>query len=301
MLTPEKVLGLRGTKDELEGYALALDLIQSVGGEEGGVKVDPYFFSLDTVIQSHLALAYKFKHFKGKKVFHVGCDFARGISEIKKDIPLELLPERFMAYFSFEEGTFFETVGGKKKNVNGGFIAILPAKETPILLEGDVKADTKVIWMSYDLNADNKNEGDLNLSVACLSMPATEKHLHKVLEEQHQYAGTEKIKNFEIFRCLLNLTLYVHTKDPDLLPLRTVEKLSHSERKKQHEVVGATNHCLLPVTLVSWNYKKPISYSKDETMVSGHFRWQRFGKNFLQVKLIFIEEHQRHFKKEKGA
>lgn len=39
-------------------------------------------------------------------------------------------------------------------------------------------------------------------------------------------------------------------------------------------------------------------YTKDQTTVSGHFRWQPCGVQYSQVKLIWIDEHLRQFKTE---
>lgn len=91
----------------------------------------------------------------------------------------------------------------------------------------------------------------------------------------------------------LRCIAYIRSADPDLRHLRPEIPKHASERKLK--AFKATNPNLFPVTWVSWDWKRPRVFGVDETSVTGHFRWQRCGKNNSQVKLIWIDEHVRHF------
>lgn len=300
VLTPELVLGLRGEKARLKLYETALKEITSIGGKQGGILATPEFLTLDPITQGHLALAFKFKNENKKQVYHVGHDFLTGISTIRKDFPFEFLPERFLAYFSFAENTFQESsVSGHRQNVRGGFVGILPWAETSISPSLVTDEKMKVLWISYDMEPVKELEEKAKeplLFTAMILMPLLEKNIHEVLEGQDTMPDAVQITDYTVFRTLLNLALYIHSSDPDLLPLKTTSNLSIRERKALHNKTGATNHCLIPVTLVSWNYKTPKTFHVDSTLVASHFRWQRYGENFSKVKLILIGEHERHFK-----
>jgi hypothetical protein len=94
-----------------------------------------------------------------------------------------------------------------------------------------------------------------------------------------------------IIEMALKSVLYIHSGEPDL------ERMAASRpgRGKRGGRVN-TNHSPFEVVNVGYRYNKTIFFSKDHTMVSGHFRWQPYGPEKKLVKLIWIEEHVRKFK-----
>mgnify|MGYP000533243118 CR=1 FL=1 len=50
------------------------------------------------------------------------------------------------------------------------------------------------------------------------------------------------------------------------------------------------------MTFVGYDWKKPRVFGVESTTVTGHFRWQPYGPGRTQVKLIWISQHERHFK-----
>lgn len=105
--------------------------------------------------------------------------------------------------------------------------------------------------------------------------------------------------NKELFSFVLKCYLYIHSGDPDLREYRAPKPPATRDAKKQriwfrhHE-----NKSLVDMTLVGFNFKKPVTYSVDSATVIGHFRWQPWGPAREKVKLIWIEAHTRHYKKE---
>lgn len=109
--------------------------------------------------------------------------------------------------------------------------------------------------------------------------------------------GNNYIWNVELFSFILKSYLYIHSGDPDLREYRAPKPPQTNKVKKvrlwyrHHE-----NQSLVDMVLVGFNFKKPTVYSVDKTSVIGHFRWQPYGTQRSQVKLIWIEAHERTFK-----
>jgi hypothetical protein len=283
ILTPEIILGTRGPEHLIYEYKNTLSIIRGVGGIKGMVQIEPHagdwYQSLHISKSSAYELAWKFKN-EGGRVYHVGKDFAKGISEIDKDIPVDLFPERFLAYFSFAENTF--VIDGMM--ARGGFIFVGPWNETS-LLEKPKNAE-RVIWLSFDFDTNDTPE---RLKYGSVLYPLSSS-IHRELKDN----TSQSVSGID--RALINLALYVSSTDPSLLPTKAQHQLSNSERKKFYNKYGVANLCTIPVILVSWNYSRPVTFNVESTTVSGHFRWQRHGPNNGLIKLIFIAEHERQYR-----
>jgi hypothetical protein len=109
--------------------------------------------------------------------------------------------------------------------------------------------------------------------------------------------GNSYIWNTDLFSFILKSYLYICSGDPDLREYRAPKPPETGKVKKlrlwfrHHE-----NQSLVDMVLVGFNFKKPTVYSVDRTSVVGHFRWQPCGPQRAQVKLIWIEAHERTFK-----
>lgn len=294
VILPEVIRGLRGDADAISTYKNVLNEISHIGPGLHFKSSRPLATQLatDEVVAGHFALAWKYKN-DGGKVFHIGKEFAEAMAQVKKDIPLDLLPDRFFAYFSFPEGTFAEIEGAP---VRGGFIFIGPPEQT--MVQGNTKAK-KVVWINYELpvpkESRNGREQDFLFHCVNFCMPLDD-GLIKATENVPIYKNATPVGT-DVQRAFMNLAVYIHSLSPDLMPTRAVQDHSNKQRKDFYTKHGVANHCTLPVIFVSWNYRKPTAYSVDSTTVNAHFRWQRCGPGFSQVKLILIDEHERHFKK----
>jgi len=295
ILLPEIIKGTRGPEDAIRFYEKMTGMIDEVGPHGLRVNDTRLAQSFDQVMQSNFALAWKYKN-QGARTYHIGRDFANAMVNVKKEIPLDLLPERFFAYFSFPENTFTDVEEGA---VAGGFIFIGDRSETIIRENAnlDYGPMKKVVWINYIIPAKHpaKENAPFTLDMKCagLVMPLDE-GIQKALEAP-QLPNVGEAPT-EVCRAFINLAIYINSLNPDVLPTKPIQDQSNSKRKEFYTKHGVANHCTVPVTFVSWNYKKPVTYSVDSTMVSSHFRWQRCGPGFSQVKLILIDEHERHFK-----
>jgi hypothetical protein len=91
----------------------------------------------------------------------------------------------------------------------------------------------------------------------------------------------------------LKVLLYIHTGDPDLQPeAKRYPCATNPEKYIRH----IENHCPFTVLNLGYGFHERHRHV-DSTMVTGHFRWQPYGQKLSKVKLIWIEAHERSYKK----
>jgi len=98
----------------------------------------------------------------------------------------------------------------------------------------------------------------------------------------------------EVFNYVVKCLLYIKSGEPDLKQENgyyTPTK-KHKKIRRQNE-----NFCRFDVTNVGYGFHGRV-WHVDSTQVTGHFRWQPYGPERQQIKLIWIEEHVRNFKDE---
>lgn len=289
ILTPELIQGSRGRDEDIRAYRDLLNQIHKVGP---GIQTSNPWLMQDEVLCSFFGLCWKWKHGPGQ-VYHVGRGFAEAMAGVEKDIPYDLLPERFFAYFSFPEGTF---VGIEDMPVRGGFIFIGPPSET----SARTVSYKKVVWINYetDVPPEQLKPDEMQWRTVNLLMPLDYGTKH-ALTDVPQIPGSQ-LTTEVVHRAFINLAVYIHSLNAEILPARPVQQQTNSQRKAFYAKHGVANLCTVPVTFVSWNYKTPVNYRVDSTTVQAHFRWQRCGPGFTQVKLILIDEHERHYRRSHG-
>lgn len=99
---------------------------------------------------------------------------------------------------------------------------------------------------------------------------------------------------FYLLKCLI----YIQSGDPDLRKYRPPKIESKNPKKIRSFYRKHHDNSLIPMILVGYDFKKPVVYQVGETSVTGHFRWQPYGEGRTKVKLIWIDEHLRHYKTE---
>ena len=103
------------------------------------------------------------------------------------------------------------------------------------------------------------------------------------------FTGTRLDPKF--IQLLTKTLLYINSGEPDLQDLKSVPCLTKKEKKiRQHW----RDHCPFDIVDVGYGYHGKL-FRVDETSVSGHFRWQPHGPDRSKVKLIWIDEHMRHY------
>ena len=312
ILHPEIVLKTRGNRHLVDAYKHLLVGMSHDG--HGFSSKHPQWGLIDPNMQEHLTLCYKFREEnalpKDQKpgIYYMPSDFSDALSKLDREIPVDLLPERWFGYIAFADGAVFD----EQEEVQGAYVFLGRAEETALSPEhyGD-----RVIWMVYvckDTIGEKRGPvgfmetsmgPQLNLlSISRFTSPLKQVKVSDLAKElptldfsvsgQHVQKHAERV---DVFRLLLNAALYINSVDADLVPAPMVGHLSNRQKKERAAAGGHVNECTVPVTLVSWNYRKPIQRQIDLTWVETHPRWQRVGPNLSQVKLIWVAAHERHY------
>jgi hypothetical protein len=324
LIHPELVLGTRGSEALTKSYRNMIEKID-FNPEVGCFSVrDTNWQYFDSNLKEHLMLTWKFKKeyrtTQKPGIYYVPAPFTEAISKLDRNIPVDLLPERFFAYFAFADGAMQD----EKDEVQGAYVFVGPANESCLAKEYHYSG--KVIWISYvckDMVEDRENpdyyptigvqEGKppllMNfLSISKLLVPVTDKKISKLIEDVPilDFQSTkhtddpeaDEIARNRVFRTLINLSLYVNSIDADLVKAPLTVDLSHKQKAKRRDAGKPINECTVPLTLVSWNYERPRQYSVGSAWIDTHQRWQRCGPEHKQVKLIWVAPHERHYKKQ---
>lgn len=308
VIHPEIVIDKRGDRDVRAAYKKFIEGIGYVEGE-GYYAKNPLWQALDPNLKEHFLFCWKFKQ-ERPPVYYVPKDFAEAISRVDRDIPVDLLPKRFFGYFAFAEGSVFD----ESEEIQGAYVYVGPPEETSIKL-GLLETASTCLWVSYCCKARGAQDpAHFFTGLPPLDIPAVGRLLIELKPEK----VAEMLKDLEVkdyllgqtlnldpksarnvvYRTLINLVLYVHSVDADLIKTPTHNHLSNRERSQRVQSGKPINECTVPLTLVSWNYQKPILYQVDSAVVNTHMRFQRCGPGLTQVKLIWVKEHVRHFQKD---
>jgi len=289
ILHPEVVLGLRGSKLTAALYRVQHEHVAWTA-ENGFVSpvLRPEHWTASQ--EEDIFITWKYKQ-ERPPIYHVPKPFLHAIAKIDKEIPVNLLPERFFAYFSFAENTVWDG----SEWAQGIYVFIGPENETPLRKELRV-GNRKVLWAVYYTAPP---AGATREHIACARLLAdldARKFTDIVAALPLDKGDPKDIPNPNVFLIGLNLAMYVNSVGCDLLEAPPVHRMKPAEKKDRQKRGELINQCLLPVTLVSWNYKQERVYSVDSTWIDTFPRWQRCGPENSQVKLIWVNPFPRKYK-----
>ena len=297
LLHPEIVLGLKPgqvvmpskmgsppvTEKQIYAYAHAGIAYDEVNGYTPGEAYMVQWQNSMTPSQwENFCITQKFK-IERPPVYHAGKEFCKALQKMEPVIPVDLLPQRFFAYFSFPDGTVLDNEGDQ---ILGIYVFVGEPKETPLLPEL-WSTSPKVFWAVY-----YTVKGDC----ARILMDLNERKTFKELAEHLPVDRGGTKTDVNIFALAMNLVLYVNSVDCDLHLAPPNKDMKPAEKKARQARGETINQCLLPVIYVSWNYQKPRLFHVDHAWVDTHLRWQRCGPNYSQVKLIWVKAHERTYK-----
>lgn len=279
-------MDLRGPEWIRSIYKMAHTAIQYV--PEKGYEIDynkiPENFLPPSALEE-MCITWKFIK-ERPPIYHVGKEFLQAIGKIDRDIPVDLLPEKFFAYFSFAGKSLWDGSDW----VQGMYVYIGPPEDSA-LRPAHWPTTKKVFWAVGITESDK--EGISKCSRILVDV--TEQKFADMISGLKTDEGSlEYDANF--FRVGINLVLYVNSVGCDLLEAPPVKRLKPADKKRRVFSGEPLNMCQLPVVLVSWNYQKPKQYHVGETWVDPFMRWQRCGKEFSQVRLTWVVGHERHYK-----
>lgn len=252
-------------------------------------------------------LSHLYKENRGK-AYYVNKEFAQALSSIDKGIPIQLIPTPFSFYLQLPERLY--TVN--EFNVEGMLVSIGSAEYLDI--EGpDIARDaicigiTSVIYnYSEHLPGECSPVAHLTINSPIKSgqtiadmLLQLENRIHTLTDLPIGGKSSDIYKqHLPLVLTALNTAVYIHSADPDIQKLAPLCEYSHKKRAQIKKGQPIPNELTVPVTLLNWNFHSKQVYSVDETIVSSHLRWQPCGPHRSQVKLILVEEHIRHYRKE---
>jgi hypothetical protein len=185
--------------------------------------------------------------------------------------------------------------------------SMLPKLEKPFLLEFPIITTPSSAKLAFNAVLISKEKGHLSFAFFTkessvfftfnLETSDIETTLDLILEQQD--ASKEELQKLqEAVKFALNALLYINSGDPDLR--------DHNPKAMPKDYKGGKNawsrynkqEFPYAATIVGFGYKKENLRHADESQVIGHFRWQPYGKERAQLKLIWIEPHIRTYQKD---
>jgi hypothetical protein len=288
--------------------SLKVQMQEHEGFEHPGIMVPTRLMKmLDGNTIHHFWLAKQFRDLNGK-VYYVPKNFAAALAEIDRPLPVEYFPYLFCGWIQFGEGGLSDEEG----NIEGGFVYIGPAKHVALAKEGiPYDPELRVLQISYTttpekadvvLGSIQKFSTDLRketLDELCADLPNVDYFIKGKPPTSEAPEEVQKKRN-RVIRALINAALYISSSEPELMKLRPLEEMSHRQRSEYKKTHPVDNLCTLPITLVNWQYEGLRQSHVDSSLVQTHMRWQPCGPQNSQVKLIWVKEHERHYKKEES-
>ena len=115
--------------------------------------------------------------------------------------------------------------------------------------------------------------------------------------EGHRDPEERRASRLPVYRAIINALIYLRSADPEIMKLRPLAELTNKKRVEEKHRVPVHNELTVPISVLNWGYHEGNSYSVDSSFVQTHMRWQRCGPGLSQVKLVWVREHERRYKK----
>lgn len=227
---------------------------------------------------------------KSIEVYRVSNNFFEDVKALRKQIP--------HAYITEEDQPFFISFKPHKVgpfNFNGAYVQMFSkgydgAACLNIML---TVADHYSVMMARSLMIVDPT-GSFDLATSLREEAITEPP-RTLIQSDMVFRDRAEARVFNgMVTAIINTAVYTNSKDPDienLRPLRFYDKKSISSISADRR----ENLCTLPVRLIHWNYHR--KFNVDSTNVRSHMRWQPCGPGRTEIKLIWVDEHVRHFNK----
>lgn len=230
----------------------------------------------------------------GKKNYRISKDFSKALADASLDISCKYIPKKNISYnIQFHKDIILKSIFGEDNIAyRNCYVAIEDCTSEYDKKKGYLKRVMLVFPIYQDGTEYISTYDYINLVFEDDNQKVSE-----AIQNSANLLDSQKLTQDGrgVIKYITNIVLYLNSGDPDLRELKkpNIPKLTKNikkfEKKNKHKP-------LLDVIEVGYNYMKGINYSVSGTVVRGHFRWQPYGSNREQVKLIWIEEHPRNFK-----
>jgi len=229
-----------------------------------------------------------------KQNYRISKEFSEALADASLDVSCKYIPNKDISYnIQFHKDIVLKSMFGEKDIAyRNCYVAIEECSSERDKLKGYLKR-VMLVFPIYRHGQEYSSTYDfINLVFKDENQKVSEaiKESAELLESQ-----TLSEDGAGVIKYITNIILYLNSGDPDL---RDLKKPKIPKETKNIQKFRRKNRfkSLLDITEVGFNYMKGIQYRVSATAVRGHFRWQPFGPQREQVKLIWIEEHARNFK-----
>lgn len=297
IIHPEILLGKRGTPAHKYYYEGLLENLKLQS--DGSFLIPKKYngFVDDPIAMGHLVTCRYFLANKGKS-YYFPKPFTQALASMDRVLPVEYLPEKFIGYLHFADGGISDDGG----EIEGAYVFLGNPDDLGIQMEAELG---KRVFAVYYINKLQNKNGFWAIGKAVF--PVLRETITEIGAKGNNIDYIEGVKQnvpaevtqarLALWRAVVNAVLYIHSEDPEIAVPRPRIDLTRFQREEERRTKPAENLCTIPLTLVTWDFHKTI-YNVDSTVVRTHLRWQRCGPELSRVKLIKIEEHERHYKKE---
>ena len=232
---------------------------------------------------------------QGTNIFKIGVDFGKQLFHAKMNLPSAdvLRPDGINRLIEFPRG--FELPVHTGEVAKSFFMCLFDTSKGIPSSNNKISKTSKFMVLSIPIF---KEDGTFSKAYDYLQLGFEEGETLEDSLERAKKNSTSAI-NDKLFEYAIKILLYIQSGDPDLRHLRPTPK-PKSNKRKHRLAWERENVCSVPVTYVGYDWRKSTHWRNQDVSVVGHFRWQPFGPNRSQVKLIWIDEHTRQYKRQES-
>jgi hypothetical protein len=233
---------------------------------------------------------------RGEKIYKIARNFGEQLHRTAKlDISGALVPLTNSVCIEFPDSIRFKMPATNDSYAHCAYVYTIDDKNIRIEQGEGIKTLYRAVQM---LVPHYTGDGTLLMRYDRVGLVFTDpKESIETVIERSMRASTSPF-SVDMAHYVMKCLMYIHSGDPDLRAYRAPRAETQNPKKLRRFAKDHANQSLVNMTLVGYDFKKGVVYTKDETSVTGHFRWQPYGPARMQVKLIWIDEHVRHFKTE---
>lgn len=270
-------------------YDQALDMLSS--------RMTPSQMAADITAQECGIVSMFFRQYLSgaTHVYKIARNFGQHLNKTKLDVPTKLMPVKvgktYMLEFP-ENIVFFGPDGEVYHNciVAFGFYEdkAMSKQEFKMVDPSEVPPN---VGFTLQICAPDVGGKEMVASISVMDI-ASQDSIQKSIDLFVERYGKMHFPH-EMVSYIAKCILYIESGEPDLHPEgRMAETRNHKkQRALQHKDLYP-----FPIIRVGYGFHNR-EYHVDSALVSGHFRWQPYGPQLSQVKLIWIDEHTRNYRK----
>ncbi len=228
----------------------------------------------------------------GEKLYYVSESFYKALTGLKNSFTREFLTIGHNVYIILPKNKIVDSEGTV---YNGVFISTTHDSEENPIIKFCFESDMNGSKASFTILLKSGETMDESIERSMREDERKMKYSDKSKEISIDVTDRKMSDDIMVneLKVLTNVLLYINSDNAKLFELEYEPKKPSSKSKTS----GYWNKGGHPVTLVNHEFHlKNQTYHVDKTTVQSHFRWQPFGPGRNQMKLIEIEEHERHYK-----